>query len=427
MKERALFLYAHGYPDEQGLSTADRRAFACLRALACLAEVDLLCLIPCRAAGYPAPAGLGPLCRSITAIPAPPTRLAGVWRAAAAALTSNPIGVALKRSPEARRRLRDMIARNAYALVYAYSPLSLACCLSDLGQRNGPPLLVEVVEVLYAALRSYTAEPARAIGLGMAIQARQWPLMRKFERTVYARADRVICLSREEAELVQALGADIQTTVLPLAVDCSVFRPAGDADGGKEPCMLFTGNFLHPPNVLAAVELCGKILPAVRTRFPAARMLFVGKGAATALGPLAGESVELHDSVPDLLPFYHRAAVVAGPVRTGCGVRGKFLEALAAGCPVVTTPLGASGIEVDRSDGLIAEESAEGMAAAIADLLSDPAARAGLSRRCASAVRVRHSHEEHQRLMTALLAPFLYGKGRDGPASAVPAGTAGVL
>lgn len=96
-----------------------------------------------------------------------------------------------------------------------------------------------------------------------------------------------------------------------------------------------------------------------------------------------------------------------GPIRTGGGVRGKFLEALACGCPVVTTPLGASGIGLTEEDGLLTRETSPQMAEVALQLLSDRDRRAGVSTRGVEAIRRRHSHAVHEAGMGSLLDEML--------------------
>ena len=102
----------------------------------------------------------------------------------------------------------------------------------------------------------------------------------------------------------------------------------------------------------------------------------------------------------------------AGPLRTGEGVRGKFLEALACGCPVVTTPLGASGIRAGEPEGLIVRQTAEEIAAAILELLPDPARRRQLGLAGREAVLRHHSRQAFEAAFAAGLDPLLARRGR---------------
>jgi glycosyltransferase involved in cell wall biosynthesis len=85
--------------------------------------------------------------------------------------------------------------------------------------------------------------------------------------------------------------------------------------------------------------------------------------------------------VPGVTPHLDRAAVVVAPLRLGGGLRVKVLEALAAGKPVVATPLAAAGLDVADGAEIILAESAEAFGAAVGRLLIDPARRVALAAR----------------------------------------------
>ena len=151
------------------------------------------------------------------------------------------------------------------------------------------------------------------------------------------------------------------------------------------------------------MELVRDVLPRVRTALPQARLHLAGRGVRTLRGLAEGPHLRLSDSVPSLVPLYRRAVVAAGPLRSGEGVRGKFLEALACGCPVVTTALGASGIEAGPAEGLFEAETPDAMAARVTDLLAAPARLGPLRAAAADAMRRRHSLDAWRRALDGIL------------------------
>jgi glycosyltransferase involved in cell wall biosynthesis len=100
------------------------------------------------------------------------------------------------------------------------------------------------------------------------------------------------------------------------------------------------------PNAKAAEFLAREVLPAIRSRFPNARLQLVGRNPGPdvlALGELPG--VEVAANVPDVGVYLGRATLLAVPLDSGGGTRLKILEAFAAGLPVVSTPIGCEGID----------------------------------------------------------------------------------
>jgi polysaccharide biosynthesis protein PslH len=157
--------------------------------------------------------------------------------------------------------------------------------------------------------------------------------------------------------------------------------------------IVLPGSFAYAPNVEGARLLRDRILPAVRASVPEARLLLVGQdpdGHAAALQ--APPAVVATGAVPDTRPYLRAASVVAVPVLHGGGTRFKILEALALGRPVVTTPLGCEGLDVEDGRHLLVRPIDE-FAGAIFSLLRDPARGDRLGRRGRALVEQQYSWE----------------------------------
>jgi glycosyltransferase involved in cell wall biosynthesis len=166
----------------------------------------------------------------------------------------------------------------------------------------------------------------------------------RFYRKNLARAAGFVCISPQEAEIARRewgapthlLGYGIPLEDYPLLPP----PPRGDVLG-------FIGNYRHLPNLDAARWLAETLFPAVLERAPGARLLLCGAGFPDALRAqcAANPSIEILDEVDDLAEFYARVSVFVNPLREGRGLRTKVVEAAAYGRPVVSTPLGAEGLE----------------------------------------------------------------------------------
>jgi glycosyltransferase involved in cell wall biosynthesis len=141
----------------------------------------------------------------------------------------------------------------------------------------------------------------------------------------------------------------------------------------------------------AARWLALEVMPHLRASVPNARLDLYGGDPRGALADLSSDDVRVHGWVPAIEPALARAAVIAAPVRVGGGQRMKVLQAMAMTKAVVTTPRGAVGIvSDDDAPPLAIAESAESVAARIAELLGDPARRRALG------ARARATAEAHQ-------------------------------
>src|SRR5581483_1620074 len=140
--------------------------------------------------------------------------------------------------------------------------------------------------------------------------------------------------------------------------------------------LVFVGHFGHPPNVDAAHVLAHDVLPRLGR---SVRLRLVGREPTSDVVALARPgAVEVTGAVADVRPHLAGASVFAAPVRFGTGMRGKVLEALAMGTPVVTTSVGAEGLGATPGRHLLVADGADDFAAAVRRVLDDASLAASL-------------------------------------------------
>jgi glycosyltransferase involved in cell wall biosynthesis len=200
--------------------------------------------------------------------------------------------------------------------------------------------------------------------------------MVRYRRRVYPSVDGVVTFTDgDRAELSRIVDGAVPVHTIPLGVELPA-RPL-DALGEPPPRMLFAASFTHPPNVEALALLVDVVLPRVRAAQPSAQLVVIGGAPPADL--LAGkDGVVAMGSVPDVQPYLRAATVVLAPAWSGGGMRVKALEALAAGKALVTTPLGAAGLDLEPGRHALVAERPEDFAAAVASLLDAPERRAEL-------------------------------------------------
>jgi polysaccharide biosynthesis protein PslH len=174
-----------------------------------------------------------------------------------------------------------------------------------------------------------------------------------------------------------------RTAVIPNAADVEFYRPRAEDPKPDGRTIVFFGLLSYAPNVDGVIHFVKDIWPLVVAAHPDARCKIIGGSPPPALQALAGPGIELTGFVPDLRPHLAEAAAVVVPLRFGGGTRLKIVEAMAMGKAIVSTTLGAEGIEaVPDRDIMIADDAAS-FAARVNELLGDAgkAASLGLSAR----------------------------------------------
>lgn len=242
-----------------------------------------------------------------------------------------------------------------------------------------PDVALDVLHVLLrrtAAVLSYYgvdlhhARMRRQAALsGDAVLAREADEMELLERRLWRNFDTVLYPSEEEAAEVRALSPSTRSRgVVPFCVEVSA--PHAAPTGSHN--VLFVAGFGHLPNVDAAVWLTQEIMPLLRAVVGPVRLVLAGSNPTDEVRALAGVDVDVTGWVSEaqLQELYrtHRASAV--PLRFGAGVKGKVVEALSHGLPLVTTPTGAQGIAGLNSVVSVCE-NAEAFAQALARLLTD--------------------------------------------------------
>jgi glycosyltransferase involved in cell wall biosynthesis len=194
------------------------------------------------------------------------------------------------------------------------------------------------------------------------------------EKSYMPRFDSILCFSQEDAHRVGMIVPGERVGVMPLAVDHDAISGSVHIPERSANVVGFFGSYIHEPNRDAVEFFLGSVWPLVLDVFPEAGFRIHGSYIEEewAREWRSHPGVDVVGYVENISDAIARCQVIAVPVVSGSGTRTKFLEALGVGRPVVTTSLGAQGIEVkDREGCLVADDPAE-MAGAIVELLRDP-------------------------------------------------------
>lgn len=207
--------------------------------------------------------------------------------------------------------------------------------------------------------------------------------MERLERRIWPLFDRVIYLSEEEAAMVRQLapGVDVRT-IVQFCFETPPARRAPPEPGSPHArTALFVAGFAHSPNVDAAQFLVGEIWPLLEAKVGPVPLILAGSSPTDEVRALASERVTVTGFVTELEleTLYRSCRVAIVPLRFGAGVKGKVIEALSQGLPLVTTAIGVQGIE-DAATFVPVHDDAAGLAESVARLLSDDAAWLAQSR-----------------------------------------------
>jgi glycosyltransferase involved in cell wall biosynthesis len=313
-----------------------------------------------------------------------------------------------------RTSLERMLGRPFDLVQFELAPMARYASTCGLGRRDRPLLCLDEHNIEYDIVRR-TAR-AEADVLRRAFSAVEWRKVRREERHAWRQLDGCIVTSARDRGMLLSDEPATRTSVVPNGVDLEYFRaPDGcDREPSREPhTLIFFGAIDYYPNTDAVLFFLQDVFPRLQMRYPRVRLKIVGRRPPESILARRSADVEVTGVVDDVRPWIEQAGVVVVPLRIGGGTRLKILEAMSMGKPIVSTALGAEGLDVVPERDLLVADDAEGLAVQIGRLLDEPALGARIG---ASARRVVASRYSWRAAVSSLSA--FYGELLEGRAAA---------
>jgi len=191
---------------------------------------------------------------------------------------------------------------------------------------------------------------------------------RKRELTAYRNADAIIVVTDDDERILKAEADMPRLFVLPI-----IMSPRPRALVDREPELIFVGGFRHSPNLDGLRWFIDEIWPRVYRVMPSTRLTIIGSETPPEIKELDTEpGIQVLGFVEDTAMHLDRAAISVAPLRYGAGMKGKVVEAMSYGLPVVTTSVGAQGINGRSGEHFFVADDAADFAEALKILLGDP-------------------------------------------------------
>jgi glycosyltransferase involved in cell wall biosynthesis len=267
-----------------------------------------------------------------------------------------------------RDRFGKWFARHGAAFDYVMlsRPLVARDCIAHVRKHSRAKVLFYGHDLHHARLAR------EAVLTGFAPLRWESNIMKRIEHAMWRAADVVYYPSSEETEVVRNTVPGVRAHTLPLYFFDD--EPPQEEGPGTREGIVFVAGFGHGPNVDAAKWLVREIMPIVWERFPDVHLSLVGSNPSNEVRALAGDKVTVTGYVSDeeLLRIYRKARVAVVPLRVGAGMKGKVVEALHHGVPLVTTTVGAQGLQGLSGIAPVSDDTPE-LATRVISLLEDDA------------------------------------------------------
>lgn len=256
-----------------------------------------------------------------------------------------------------RKALRSFLADTSFDGIFAAYPAALQLMNIPELARQGSFCYLE--DDLYLELLRNQAFSKKTVLKKLYNNYKRHCISNYYNR-MFNKVRTFISISEEERGIATRLWPATRTEVIPYGVPLEDY-PLLPLPQNPAPIIGYIGNFTHSPNAIALAFIVNEIRPLVLKKYPSARFVIAGrnipKNIINSVPESDSDNFEWLGEIDSVVSFYENITIFLNPVFSGRGLRTKLVEAAAFGRPIISTALGAEGLE--KLDLLIAETADE--------------------------------------------------------------------
>lgn len=251
-------------------------------------------------------------------------------------------------SPEARRTVEKLLSEHSFDIIHAET----FYIMPHIPETQIPIFLVDQT-IEYRVFQHYVKNQVkhaflRPFFLPDILKLRYW------EKTYWEKANLVGAVSEADADQMHQLNPDLDIRIVPNAAGEDLLKIYATRTNSIKPVFLYIGNYSWMQNVEGALILRDTIFPLIRAKIPDAHCIIAGQRAYDKLGKEASEGIEIVDldssDIQGVIDVYTRGQIFLAPLEGPGGTRLKVLGAMAAGMPVIASPTGIGGLDVENGE-----------------------------------------------------------------------------
>jgi glycosyltransferase involved in cell wall biosynthesis len=201
---------------------------------------------------------------------------------------------------------------------------------------------------------------------GNSTHKKSFKIAKRLEPEIGNKFDTVITLTEEDKLYLANLGCETKIHVIPPQINV----PNIDKIAKTPNSICFVGSYNREPNIQAVEILINEVFPKISC---SVSLNIVGKGLGRKIIQTIHnlEGVNYLGFVDDIDSFIASQMLMVAPIHMGAGLKMKITHSLACGTPVLTTPIGAEGINIGSENGLWIEESIEALSEKCLELMKN--------------------------------------------------------
>ncbi len=354
------------------------RSYYVLQQLVKMYQVSLVCFV--RDSDTPESIEhLRTICSQVITIPIQRSRLRDLVAFINSLISNSPLIIARDDIREMHTTVNEAITGGDFYAIHCDQLWMAQYAPDDLGQ----PGLLKILDEHNACfqivqrLARHERNPLKRLVL-----ERDWRLLKRYEKRTLRKFDKVVTVSQEDRITLTELLHQPENkgqknpvfSTIPICVDTEQVQPVPIP---AEPMsVLHLGTMFWPPNVEGVTWFIDRVWPKVLEEIPQATFVIAGKNPPRQIQERAEDPmqrIQVTGYVPNPQPILEKAGVFIVPLFSGSGMRVKILDAWRWGLPVVSTRIGAEGIDYEDGYHLLIADTAQDFAAAVIQLLNDRA------------------------------------------------------
>ncbi len=216
-----------------------------------------------------------------------------------------------------------------------------------------------IEHLIWKRVAEITTNPLKKYYLG-----HLWKTLRNYELGKFNDYDGIVTITKNDGDFFIKNGCNIPLTAIPFGINLEKFRAERNIET-RFPSLFQIGAMNWIPNIEGVKWFLDKVWPMVNQNFPKLKLYLAGREMPDWLTKLNSENIEVLGEVEDALDFIASNAIEVVPLFSGSGIRIKIIEGMAMGKAVVSTSIGAEGINVENGKNIMLADDPESFYQAI--------------------------------------------------------------
>lgn len=237
------------------------------------------------------------------------------------------------------------------------------------------------------------------------IYQREAKILALYENKVTHDFDTSFFIADAEVELFKSrIKSSGKVLTMGNGMDTDSFVPTVSPPDNEAPVMLFTGVMDYKPNIDAVVWFVDNVWQEILKEYPKAKFIIAGMNPTSNVKALEKSTgIEVTGFVDDILPYYHQADYFVAPFRIARGVQNKVLQAFACGLPVISTSMGAEGIDCVQDEHILIANNEVEFLSAVEKLEIDQMLRDTIKKNALSLIHEHYSWQGKLQVLDEVL------------------------